>query len=257
MRHMLSALLLLTITACSQAPETNTLPSLEDVLARHTEARGGAATIEAVQSVKVELEIVEPEFTVTGTYIATREGHMRIDIFADGNRVFTEALGPDGGWQMFGDGRVADLSEDGHKALVRGIAGNLFGLHERAALGYSLELFGEITHGGKAYYELEEIAPDGFSRRLYMDPASYQITRDLETSALHPDIDATKQRKETISMDFRAGAAGEPVYADRQETRDLDTGELMQTTTITGRTINGPVDASRFKRPEGTSPADG
>jgi len=251
MRHALSVLLFVIVTACSQAPEQTTSPTLDDLLARHTEARGGAAAIEGVHSVTVELEIVEPDFTVTGTYVATREGHMRIDIFADGNRVFTEALGPDGGWQMFGDGRVADLSEDGHRALVRGVAGNLFGLHERAALGYQLELFGEITHNGIAYYELEEVAPDGFSRRLYMDPVSYQVTRDLETSALHPDIDATKQRKETISMDFRASGPGEPVYSNRQETRDIDTGELMQTTTITGRTINGPIDASRFSRPTG------
>lgn len=254
MRQTLPALFLLVIAACSESPQQPTLPTLEELLANHTEARGGAAAIEAVQTVTVELEIVEPDFTVTGTYVATRGGHMRIDIFAGGNRVFTEALGPDGGWQMFGDGRVADLSADGHKALVRGVAGNLFGLHERAALGYQLELFGEITHDGKTYYELEEVAPDGFSRRLYMDPVSYQITRDLETSALHPDIDATKARKETHSMDFRAGSAGEPVYANKQETRDMDTGALMQTTTITGRTINGLVDASRFSRPEGAAP---
>lgn len=250
MRHALSALLLLIVTACGEAPEQNALPSLEDLLVRHTEARGGAEAIEGVRNVRVELEIIEPDFTVTGIYVATREGYMRIDVFAGGQRVFTEALGPDGGWQMFGDGRVADLSADGHSALVRGVAANLFGLHERVALGYSLELFGEITHGGKAYYELEEVAPDGFSKRLYMDPVSYQITRDLETSALHPDIDATRQRQETISMDFRASGDGEPVYSNKQETRDIDTGELMQTATITSRAINGPFDASRFSRPK-------
>lgn len=255
MRRTLPALLLLVVTACSPASDQTKLPSLDDLLAKHTEARGGAAAIEGVQSVRVELEIIEPDFTVTGSYVATREGHMRIDIFADGNRVFTEALGPDGGWQMFGDGRVADLSADGHSALVRGVAANLFGLHERAALGYSLELFGEVTHNDKAYYELEEVAPDGFSKRLYMDPSSYLITRDLETSALHPDIDATKERKETLSMDFRASGVGEPVYSNKQETRNIDTSELMQTATITGRTINGPVDASRFNRPKG-APAE-
>lgn len=254
MRHALSVMLILVVGACSEKPEQTAFPKLEELLTNHTEARGGAAAIEAVQSVQVELEIVEPSFTVSGMYVATREGHMRIDIFADGNRVFTEALGPDGGWQMFGDGRVADLSVDGHKALERGIAGNLFGLHERMGLGYTLELLGEITHNGNTYYELEEIAAGGFSRRLYMDPANYQITRDLETSALHPDLDATKQRKETLSMNFRANGPGEPVYSNKQETRDMDTGALMQTATIKKRTINGPIDASRFRRPEGASP---
>ncbi len=256
MRYTLPALLLLIVTACSESADQSKPLSLEEILDRHTEARGGVEAIEGVHNVRVELEIVEPDFTVTGTYVATREGYMRIDIFAGKQRVFTEALGPDGGWQMFGDGRVAGLSEDGHSALVRGVAANLFGLHERAALGYSLELFGEITHGGKACYELEEVAPDGFSKRLYIEPINYQITRDLETSALHPDIDATKQRQETISMDFRANGDGEPVYSNKQETRDIDTGELMQTATITARTINGPIDASRFSRPESAPPAN-
>ncbi len=217
MRYALSVLLMLLVIGCSPAPEQHNPPSLDELLARHTEARGGAAAIEGVRTIKVELEIVEPTFTVTGTYVATREGHMRIDVFADGNRVFTEALGPDGGWQMFGDGRVADLSEDGKKALVRGIAGNLFGLHERVALGYKLELFGDVTKGGNPYFELEETTPDGFAKRLYMDPVSYQISGEIRTSALHPDVDNTEQRQESRNMDFRADREGEPVYSNRQE----------------------------------------
>jgi hypothetical protein len=73
---------------------------------------------------------------------------MRIDVFAGEDRVFTEALGPEGGWQMFGDGTIADLSEDGDAALRRGVIANLYGLHELPALGYTLNFLGASERNG-------------------------------------------------------------------------------------------------------------
>jgi len=120
----------LIFTSCSPAPAEM---SLTELLERHTKARGGAAAIENIQSLVIDLEIMEPDFTVTGQYVATCDGAMRIDVFADGVRVFTEALGPDGGWQMFGDGTVADLSSDGKAGFQNGACsatiGTAFGSH--------------------------------------------------------------------------------------------------------------------------------
>lgn len=45
---------------------------LESVVARHVEARGGQAAIEAVQSFETDIRIVEPTVTVDGRYVATR-----------------------------------------------------------------------------------------------------------------------------------------------------------------------------------------
>lgn len=72
---------------CKGAPTT-----LDQVIERNTEATGGRAAIEAVQSIAVELHIVDPDFVVDGTYLAKRPGKMRIDIKADGKNVYTEAF---------------------------------------------------------------------------------------------------------------------------------------------------------------------
>ena len=233
------------LSACSGADEA---PTLEVLLDRHTQARGGAAAIQAVQRVVVELEITEPTFRVTGRYVATREGLMRIDIFADEQRVFSEALGPGGGWQMGGDGTVKDLSQEGEKALMRGIIGNLYGLHERQALGYRLELVGKTERHGHAVYEIRETAPDGFSKHLFIDAETYLITGDVRTSALHPDVDSTEQRQETRYMDHTPTAG--VLFGMREEKRDLDTGALMQSTRVSVRAVNPVIDPDRFDRPE-------
>ena len=95
--------------------------TLDKLVERHTEARGGAAALEIIRSSRTELEISEPAFTVRGDYVANRDGYMRIDVFAGAERVFTEALGPDGGWQLLqGESVAIGLSADGEKALRRG-----------------------------------------------------------------------------------------------------------------------------------------
>jgi hypothetical protein len=77
---------------------------LHQVVERHTEAVGGRQAIERVGSMQYALIIVEPQFTVDGVYRADRNSRMRIDVYADGKRVFAEAYGGRRAWQMDDDG---------------------------------------------------------------------------------------------------------------------------------------------------------
>src|SRR5437764_13768532 len=73
--------------------------TVDDVIERNTKAMGGRAAIEAVQSIEVNLHIVDPGFEVDGIYRAARPGRMRIDVQAGGKQVFTEAFDGQKGWQ--------------------------------------------------------------------------------------------------------------------------------------------------------------
>src|SRR5436853_1702904 len=75
------------------------LLTVDDVIERNTKAMGGRAAIEAVQSIEVNLHIVDPGFEVDGIYRAARPGRMRIDVQHEGRRVFTEAFDGQNGWQ--------------------------------------------------------------------------------------------------------------------------------------------------------------
>ena len=156
--------------ACSTAsPERD----LDYWLHRHTEARGGQAAIEAIRAVEIELQIEEPTFKVYGRYAGTRAGQMRIDVFADSKRVFTEAFDGTRGWQLGGEGTVAtEASAKGTSALQHGIEFpfKVFGLHEMAARGHHLVLLAPETIEGVAYAVVELTLNDGFQVRYYLDP---------------------------------------------------------------------------------------
>ena len=57
------------LNGCERAPLT-----VDQVIERNAQAMGGRAAIEAVQSIEVDLHIVDPDFEVDGKYRAARPG---------------------------------------------------------------------------------------------------------------------------------------------------------------------------------------
>jgi len=231
------------VAAC-EAPDP-----LTQAIEKNTQSRGGAEAIASVQTLQIRIQITEPSFQVVGEYVATRDGKMRIDVFADGQRVFTEAFDGQSGWQMFGDGTVADMSKSGEEALQHGIITNLYGLNEMAGLGLAIEFSGRETIEGDDYEMIDLIFEDGLVNHYYLDRQTGLIVRQRSNVALHPDIDDTIQRFETVNSDFRT--VGGVVYSFHSEKTDLDTGELAQTDQIEEIVLNGEIDPAIFERPEG------
>jgi len=238
--------LALLLLAC----RTDDQVGLEQLIERHAESRGGTQAIENVHALRFSLEITEPGFTVRGDYVANRDGYVRIDIYAGDERVFTEALGPDGGWQLLqGTTIPTDLSEDGEGALRRGLIGNLYGLHELSRLGYELSLAEPATQDSGNYWAIDQVAPDGYSTRLFLDKSTFLVTREIETSALHPDLDATKAQVETHFADYEA--VDGVLFSRHAEKVDTATGTVVQTVVLQEIEVNPTIDATRFERPGG------
>ncbi len=217
-------------------------PSLAEVVARHTRALGGAAAIEGIDSLRYELDIVEPAFTVRATYVVDRLGRMRIDVYSGEERVFTEAFDGRSGWQLGGDGEPArDATPEGSAALWHGTQypTNILGLHEMAARGHRVELA-----GGHA---LRLVLSDGWEMRYTLDPATHLITRAQDERALHPDLDPTVKRLETVWSDYRP--LGGTLKPFRSIQIDLATGQVLQTATITKAEVNPPLEPALFARP--------
>lgn len=237
--------LVLAALACGQSAA----PTLEEILAAHAEARGGAAEIERIESLEVGLRISEPTYDVEARYRATRDGRMRIDVFADGVRVFTEAHDGVSGWQLGAgdDPEPGDMSPAGEEAVKRGILANLFGLHEWPAQGYALALRGREEIDGAGYWAIDAVAPDGFEQRLYLDEETYLIGRKRDQSALHPDVDPEAQAFETIFGDFRA--VNSVVFSFAEQKQDLRTDEVAQSVVVTEIIVNPKVDPTIFSPP--------
>ena len=221
---------------------------LGDVIRKNTDARGGAAALEAVRAIEIELTITEPTFEVDALYRATREGKMRIDIFADGERVFTEGFDGSDGWQLHGGATEAtDMSAEGQAAVKHGIVTNLHGLHEFPGLGHRLLLKGRETVGGTNYLVVDVIFDDGFVSRNYLDPQTFLVARTRQDAALHPDVDPEMRRFETREFDYRE--IDGILLAFRTVKTDLDNNQQVQSTLARKITINPDLDAAIFDRP--------
>jgi hypothetical protein len=219
--------------------------ALDEIIARNTEAMGGRAVIEAVQSVEVSLHIADPGFEVDGIYRAARPGRMRIDIMADGKRVYMERFDGEKGWQWNGK----EEKEEGPTptaALKHGLEfpGNLFGLHEMQKRGHRLELAGREKIDDLEYYVLRVTLADGYETSLLVDPQTWRITRRRDVRALHPDVDPTTTTIEVRKSDWRQidgvwfAFAGEDV--------DLKTGKVLESTVVKEINVNPAIDDSLF-----------
>lgn len=245
MRTMPSSLfgVILLLAGCSQDSM-----SLDQVLTAHTDAMGGSGAIEGVTELEIELRLEEPTFSVTGTYVATREGRMRVDIFADDQRVFTEAFDGTAGWQLFQDESLAsDMSPDGEAALIHGIHFNIFGLHELSDLGYKLTLAGRETVDNIDYWLVDSVSPSGFLKRHLINAETFLVERTREESALHPDIDPEARQFETILLDYREQSRRLFSFGTRKI--DMATGEVVQSTEVVRLAVNPQIDSAIFDRP--------
>ncbi len=229
---------------CSRTPM-----SVDEIIKRNTEARGGRQAIESVHSVAIDLHIVDPGFAVDGTYCATRPGKMRIDVNADGKHVYTEAFDGRRGWQWKGKGtETVEESPKATAALRHGVElpGNLYGLHELRSRGHRVALTGREEIGGVNYYLLQLTLADGYVTTLYVDPNSWLVTRRRDVRALHVDVDPTPTTIEQQMSDFRA--VGGVLFAFANTETDLKTGRVLETTTIRRLTLNPAVNDQIFEQ---------
>ena len=238
-----SALSVLVVPACEHRPST-----VDEVIERNTRATGGRAAIEAVQSIEVDLHIVDPGFEVDGVYRAARPGQMRIDVSAGGKHVFTEAFNGERGWQWNGKGDPVDASAKASAALRHGIElpGKLFGLHEMKQRGHEIELVGREKLDGTNYHVLRLTLADGYFTALYVDPKTWLITRRRDVRPLHVDIDPTPTTIETRTSDFRTVAG--VVFGFANTDTDLATGKVLEQTTVRRVKVNPEYGAAIFNK---------
>jgi hypothetical protein len=244
MRYLL---LLLACTAVWGAQAGTT--DLQTIVNRHVAARGGAPAMRAVTVFESDIRIVEPEFTVDGSYVATRDGRMRIDISADGKRVFTEALDSGGAWTWTPDAGVRPGSAQAAAALRRGIEFpfRFFGLDEMGDRGHVLELAGRESVEGIDYHVMKLKLDEGSEVRFYVNPVTWLIDRDRQFRALHVDVDPRPEWIETSYEEYRPVAG--VMFPHRQVERHLETGNLLSTVTVKEIRVNPPLDAGRFAQP--------
>ncbi len=246
----ISSTLTILVAAVSGTPASAGDLTLAEIIEHNTIARGGKEAIEAIHALELGIRIEEPTFVVTGIYRVDREGRMRIDIFDQGQRIFTEGYDGALGWQWRGGVEGATrASEEGEAALRHGpqLPMHIVGLYELPQRGHSVELEGRERLDGVDYYVVKATLDDGYSMFYFIDPQSWLITRSRDFRAYHPDVDAEEKWHETRYSDFRNVAGTQKSYSSTSF--DMATGDVVGTTTLEAVRVNPELDPTMFDMP--------
>lgn len=243
MRALVPIFIIAFLPGCAASPGSP--HTLQQVLDQHAAAHGGRAAIESIETLQIDLAIDEPPFVLAARYSASRDGRMRIDVYTDDIRVFSEGFNGRNGWQWpGGTDRPVAMSDAGEAAVKRGIVGNLYGLHERPGLGYDLQYTGTEDAGEALFHVIESTSPDGFVERFYIDADTGLLARKRETSSLHPDSDPVEQAYVTHFADYRV--VDGRWFSFRSEKRPPDSDVAVQTVVLTSVTVNPDLPDELF-----------
>lgn len=207
--------------------------SLEHILQQNNTAMSGSEAWEQVENLRIELDIREPGFEVLGTYLASRERAMRIDVMAGGKRIFAEGLYQGAAWKWTPDAGYSSANEEGRAALRHGIEGpgKFYTLLQFRDRGGKVSLSNPGLLASANEWQLEFLLPDGQRVYHFIDKNTCLSTREVTRRAFHPDVQPDAA---TIESRF-----SDPMIIDgilrfkTIESRDLETGEWLGTTHIT------------------------
>lgn len=229
------------------AERNDSIESVEQILQNNLSAVRLAPSSENIENMELVLQISEATFTLMARYRASSEGQMRIDIFSDDTRVYSEGKDEKGVWEWPGekDG-PENVYHDGVDALEHGIEFNLFPLAKLTDRGHEIELVDNETIRGKQYFVLKITLSDGFETYRFVNADTWLVDLSRDTRAFHPGVDDTKKNLETRYDNWRQTDG--VVYASRSQTIDLETGALIGTTLVLSSRYNIARDGLELAR---------
>lgn len=247
----LCALGLLAATTGTLSAESRI--SVDTILHMNSQAVRGDSEPDNIQSRDKTISISEADYSLVGRYRAADDGTMRIDVFSDDKRVFSEGIDELGicEWPG-GQDAPRNVTHDGVAALQHGVEFNLFSLAELSGRGHKIELLGQKEIRGNRYFVLMITLEDGFETYRYVNEETWLVEISQDHRALHPGVDPTRENMETRYDQFRETDG--IVYARRSRDFEQSSDEVIQTTLILDSKYNVPradLDLDRSYVPDG------
>ncbi len=220
------------LLACLLAGHAADASQLDEILACNTRAVGGDENWSRIENLRIELQIREPGFEVQGSYVASRSGDMRIDIRADGQRVFAEGLHGGRAWEWTPQAGRREAGEQAAAALRHGIEmpGRFFTMGQVRDRGARVELIPTEEAAAAGEWQLRITLADGFGSDLFVDRATCRVARSRDRRAFHPGVDPTETVIETRHTGelWTDGVLRHPI----SENRDLTADAWLGTTQV-------------------------
>ncbi|MEO8440612.1 MAG: hypothetical protein ABI540_10375 [Spartobacteria bacterium] len=227
------------------AQSPSPIPTVDDLVAKNLEAKGGAAALQAIQTVRFQGRLLVNQGQIELTYTQTkkRPGKVRTDSVLQG-MALVQAYDGTSGWKIYplqGRKDPERMSSDEAKSLVQDaeIGGPLENWKEQ---GKTVTYLGTEDVEGTPAHKLEVVRKNGDVDYVYLDPDYFleiriisQITQQGAKIVLETDLgDYEKVGGVYFPFSIETGSKGSN---DKQKII-LEKGEA-----------NGPVDDAFFQFP--------
>lgn len=238
MRSFLIALAMAAVAAGGPAP------SVDEIVSRHVEARGGLKKIRSIQTLRQSGRI---RSGANRTAVAVRElkrpARSRFEFTVQG---VTAVYASDGstGWQVSPfDGQLTPgplpeevVAEAAEQADLEGP------LVDWKAKGHRVELVGREPVGGKDTYKLRVTLKGGGVRHEYVDVASSRLVRTETTR----QVRGRSVQIQTTYMDFKKTKG--VLFPRRLEIQAVGRPQIL-TVLVDSIEVNPPLSDARFAMP--------
>ena len=219
--------------------------TVDEVIAKHLEARGGLDKIRAVQSMKMTGKMtVGPGIEAPLSLEMKRPASVRLDITFQGN-IGTQAYDGKTGWGISPMSAKKDpepMSAEDIKDMEE--QGDMDGpLVDTKAKGHTVALMGKEKVEGSDAYKLKVTLKTGDIRYVYIDADSYL---ELKTEARRT-VRGSEVETESVSSDYKEVGGLILPYTIQQGAKGQP---QKQTITVDKIELNLPIDDARFKMPE-------
>jgi hypothetical protein len=219
--------------------------TVDDVIAKHLEARGGLDKIKAVQSMRMTGKMtVGPGIEAPVTLELKRPASVRLDMTFQGN-TGTQAYDGKTGWGISPMAAKKDpepMSAEDIKDMEE--QADMDGpLVDTKAKGHSVELMGKEKVEGSDAYKLKVTLKTGDLRYIYIDADSYL---ELKAEAKRT-VRGSEVETESVNSDYKEVGGLILPYTIQLGAK----GQAQkQTITVDKIELNIPLDDARFKMPE-------
>jgi hypothetical protein len=226
--------------------------SVDEILKRHLDARGGYERIKAIQSVRITRTVVTQFAELDVVILKKRPQSYRVEQSASGQPPVLRAVTPEAVWDLAG-GKLTNRTPLA-AAEARDLDGDFDGpLVDWKEKGHTVELAGrEALPGGDAF-KIQLTTKNGVARTFYIDASTYLVRRITGVTNLPGD------RKASLETDILAHkeAGGVKFPADIQEDR-TGAGPVQTIVSYTKAIeVNVPIDDALFAPPAVPGPAAG
>jgi hypothetical protein len=220
--------------------------TVDDVVRRYVEARGGAARLRAVESVRFTGTMELPDVQASFVLELKRPNLMRTEFVVQG-QTGVRAFDGQNAWEQLplpGEAPRLMGAEEAREARAQADV-DLSPLVDSAAKGFTVELVGRDRLPGGETWKLVVRGREGPPRTIHLDARTRLMVQTSDTRS----VDGKPVEIVTEISDYRP--LGGLVFPHRIEMGPRDTPQERQRLVIHKVEVNPTLDAKRFAMPGG------